>query len=93
MKIVINVFFGGFGLSDEAIKRISELKGTALKHSFEAKDDRTDPVLIKVIEELGEKADGCFAKLKIIDIPDDIEYEICEYDGYEHIAEKHRTWG
>lgn len=55
-------------------------------------EDRTDPKLIQVIEELGELANGRCAKLKIVEIPDDVEYHIHEYDGYEHIAENHRTW-
>lgn len=54
--------------------------------------DRSDPELIKTVEELGEKANGLCAKLKIVEIPDDIEYEIEEYDGVEWIAENHRTW-
>jgi len=55
-------------------------------------DNRADNLLIQVVEELGEDANGAFAKLKIVDIPDGTDYEISEYDGYEHIAEKHRTW-
>jgi len=53
---------------------------------------RTDPDLIKVIGELGDEANGRFSKLKIIKIPDDVEWEIEEYDGNEWIAEKHRRW-
>lgn len=53
---------------------------------------RDDPDLIKVVRELGKEANGHCAKLKIINIPKDIEYTIEEYDGLEHIAEKHRTW-
>jgi hypothetical protein len=53
---------------------------------------RTDPDLIKIIEKLGNLANGEHAQLEIVDIPDDVEYEIVEYDGIEHIAEKHRTW-
>jgi hypothetical protein len=53
---------------------------------------RDDPVLIQVVEHLRDKANGYAAKLKIVEIPDDIEYTIEEYDGVEHIAEKHRTW-
>jgi len=30
--------------------------------------------------------------LKIVDIPDGVEWEIEEYDGMEWVAEKHRTW-
>jgi len=54
--------------------------------------ERDDPLLIQIVEELGEKANGMCANLNIIEIPDDVEWEISEYDGFEHIAEKHRTW-
>ena len=54
--------------------------------------ERNDPALVSAIEELGEKANGSFAKLEIVDIPDDVEWEIDEYDGYESVEEKHRSW-
>ena len=54
--------------------------------------DREDKDLIRVIKELGTKADGTFSKLKIIEIPEDIEYTIEEYDGLESIEERHRSW-
>jgi hypothetical protein len=54
--------------------------------------ERDDPVLVQVVEELGEQANGDYAKLEIVEIPDDVNWEIDEYDGIEHIAEKHRTW-
>src|SRR5690606_35782328 len=53
--------------------------------------DRGDPILIRVVEELGEEADGKCAALKVVEIPDDVEYTIAEYDGWEHVAEAHRT--
>lgn len=55
--------------------------------------DRSHPLLIQVVEELGDRANGACAKLRIVEIPDGTDYEISEYDGMEHIAEKHRTWG
>jgi hypothetical protein len=54
--------------------------------------ERNDPVLVQVVEELGDKANGNYAELKVVEIPDDVEYFIEEYDGLEHIAEVHRTW-
>ena len=56
------------------------------------RDNRSHPLVLRVVEELGEKADGECAELKVVEIPDGTEYEIGEYDGIEHIAEKHRTW-
>lgn len=60
---------------------------------FDYELDRNDPALIQTIEELSEKANGWCADLGIVEIPDDVEWEIVEYDGFEHVAEKHRTWG
>jgi len=54
--------------------------------------ERDDPNLIKVVEELGEAANGEFAELKIIEIPDDIQWEVSEYDGMESIHEVHKSW-
>jgi len=30
--------------------------------------------------------------LKVVEIPDDVEWRIHDYDGAEHVYEKHRTW-
>ena len=91
MKVVINVCHGGFGLSDSAMARYNELTGNAVEYHWEL--ERSDPVLIQVIEELGVIfAEGKYAELKIVEIPDGIEWYVSEYDGMEHIAEKHRTW-
>ena len=57
------------------------------------RENRTHPLVIRVIEELGEAANGRCAELKVVEIPDNVEYYIDEYDGIEHVAEKHRTWG
>jgi hypothetical protein len=55
-------------------------------------ESRNDADLIAVVEELGASANSQFSSLRIIEIPDDVEWEVHEYDGREHIAEKHRTW-
>lgn len=48
--------------------------------------NRSHPILIKVVEELGlEKASGPCAKLSIDVIPDSALYTISEYDGYESV--------
>jgi hypothetical protein len=53
---------------------------------------RNDPLLIQIIQEMGDGANSRFSQLKIIDIPDDVEWEIEEYDGNEWVSEKHRRW-
>jgi hypothetical protein len=55
-------------------------------------ETRRDPDLIAVIEELGEKANGLFADLKIAEIPDGVEYEITDYDGIEEVVPPRMTW-
>lgn len=62
------------------------------KHFLVSKIPRDDPILIQVVEELGEEANGIAAELKIVEIPDDVEWVIEEYDGKEWVAEKHRIW-
>ena len=54
---------------------------------------RDDPALVQVVEELGDDASGRFSALAIVEIPDGVAWQIEEYDGYEHVAERHRTWG
>jgi len=54
--------------------------------------ERDDIDLIAIVEQLKEKSWGRFAKLEIVEIPDDVNWQIEEYDGLEWIAETHRTW-
>jgi hypothetical protein len=53
---------------------------------------RDDPLLVEAVEKLGEKASGSMAKLKVVEIPDGIEWTIDEYDGMERVEEAHRSW-
>jgi hypothetical protein len=53
---------------------------------------RNDPALVTVVEEMGDKASGRCAALEIVEVPDDVNWQIEEYDGNEHVAEAHRTW-
>ena len=62
-------------------------------HHFSQYDiDRDDPMLVQVVEELGEAADGEYASLRIANVPDDVKWYIDDYDGIETIREEHRTW-
>jgi len=53
---------------------------------------RHDPDLVAVVEQMGARANDRFSDLKVVEIPDNVDYEIQEYDGQETIAECHRTW-
>ena len=91
-RIVINTRYGGFSMSKEAIAMYQKLDGKEVKLSsvFYTRDD---PVLVQVVETLGKRANSAQAQLHIVDVPDDVEWEIEEYDGKEWVSEKHRTWG
>ena len=90
-KIVINCEHGGFGLSELAQLRYRELAGIPLSE-FRWELDRSDPHLVKVVEELGTQANGKYANLKVVEIPDGVTWQIDEYDGCEWVAEAYRTW-
>ena len=151
MKVVINNCYGGFGLSNLAIKELATLNGKECsffkKKGFDGyyipitleeankefiaiafsvpnpnellkkptksrsieenkkfndvyrqislnsrPDDRGDKNLITVVEKLGKASCGKYSELKIIEIPDDVSYDIDEYDGIESIHEKHKSW-
>lgn len=92
MKIVINKKFGGFGLSDEAVRYYAELQGIDPMYVETWEILRDDPFLVTTVEALGPAANGAHAKLKIVEIPDGVDWEIMEYDGMESIHEKHRSW-
>ena len=104
-EVVINECYGGFSLSEEAVRRLAEMGcSEALSALQEYGDEfpawgghllysrRDDPQLVQVVKELGQKANGTVADLRIVQIPDDVEWTVEEYDGNEWIAEAHRTW-
>jgi len=106
-KIVINRHYGGFDLSDEAYSFIAKRKGWQhgcndydcsyfitgnSDYQYAGDLSRDDPDLVKCLETLGHAASGNHSELKIVEIPSDVDWVICEYDGIEWIAEKHRTW-
>jgi len=53
---------------------------------------RNDPTLVRVVEQLGTAANDYYSDLKIIEIPEDVVWELNEYDGREWISEVHRRW-
>lgn len=107
MQIVINKCYGGFGLSTQALQIYADRKGLKYEEGLYGYNvlldedgayrssygiSRDDPDLISIVRELGNAANGDGADLKIIEIPDDVEWQIEDYDGVEWVAEKHNIW-
>ena len=92
-KVVINKCYGGFGLSEKAEALYCAYANISPDKYFNLEMDRSCPILLQVIEQLGiDECRGRFAELKVVEIPDDVEWGIEEYDGKEWVAEVHRTW-
>ena len=108
MKLVINNCYGGFSISRKAAEfmaaRGNERARLELEQSVERfygygyvegmgrAYERNDPDLVAAVEALGEEANGLRASLLVVEIPDDVDWYIEEYDGHEWVAETHRTW-
>jgi hypothetical protein len=90
-QIVINACHGGFGLSEAASVRYRELAGIPLS-DYRWEIQRDDPHLIATVLELGKAANTRYSELKVVEVPEGVEWQIAEYDGWEHVAETHRTW-
>ena len=95
-KIVINAWYGGFGLSDEAeamwraVKKVADPDGV---YYYDIMRDDSD--LVHIVETLGEKANSTYAQLKVVEVPTWLKqkgWDIHEDDGREWIAERHYTW-
>jgi hypothetical protein len=90
--VVINTCYGGFGLSQTAMDEYVKLAGITERDFHDRDIPRDDPYLVKVVKDLGSKANGSYSNLKIVEIPGDVSWHIGEYDGNEWVAEDHRTW-
>lgn len=93
-QIVINARHGGFGLSDEALELYQAFCRDAhiVPQDYDCEIPRDSDQLVSVVKVLGERANSVYSRLKIVTIPDDVEWTIHEYDGMEWVAEVHRTW-
>ena len=111
-EVVINICFGGFGLSEEGVREYLKRKGKTLfvakdrcfNHYYTSPDmtresyfseydiKRDDPDLVAVVKELGERANGDCASLRVVEVPANVDWTIEEYDGRESVEEFHRSF-
>ncbi len=97
-KVVYNACYGGFSLSEKAIRMLAEMGVEEAKeqlstikrspfNSYYVYDIRRhDKRLIEVVEKLGDEANGAFAQLQIAELEGN-KYRIDEYDGTEGVIE------
>jgi hypothetical protein len=103
-KIVVNKCFGGFGVSEKGVEWLlahgADPKDVRMQDSGLAARfvysvctmSRHHPLLVEMVETLGEEANGPSASLMIVEI-DQPMYRIDEYDGSENIEEPdHVHW-
>lgn len=53
---------------------------------------RDDPRFVSAFEEFGKELTGDMSRLVIVEIPEDVQWELVENEGVERIEEIHRTW-
>ena len=87
-KVVYNAGYGGFSLSNAAVRSLNKRKGKDVADpSFGFFDGpRHDADLVAVVEALGNAASGRYSELRIAEVSGDL-YRINEYDGYESVQE------
>ena len=96
MQVVINTSYSNFAISPDAIsliqKKIKNPKAKSQINAYSFDNDRCNPLLVEAVQKLGAKANGLYTTLKIVEIPDDVEWRVDAINGKEVIREKHRIW-
>ena len=92
MKVVINACHGGFGLSEAALDEYKNRAGITDERFWYYDIPRDCPDLVAMVEEGGTDVNGTYSDLKVVNVPENVNWYIEEYDGMEHVAERHRTW-
>lgn len=80
-EIVINIGYGGFGLSELAQQEL----GGAGPYAYRGTTNRNNPDLVAVVKKLGNKASGECSDL-VIQIAPKGGWALSEYDGLESIV-------
>lgn len=89
-EIVINCCYGGFSLSNEAAQLLADLTGDVPTNDPDV--DRNNKNLVAVVKALGAKANGSYAKLRIVELELNCKWRITEYDGWERVELIPQLW-
>lgn len=93
-KMTLEEYYGVGNVPEELCESTFRTPSPCKKYILCGNDiPRDNALLVKCVEELGIEAGGSFAELEVVEIPDNVEWEIDDYDGMETVEEKHRTWG
>jgi len=87
-EIMYNACYGGFSVSKEAVQCYLDLNGYVFRPYYIKRElERDDASMIKIVKQLGRRANGKHADIQIQSVP--IKYkdyiEIGEDDGYESV--------
>lgn len=87
-----NIYFDKYGI--EQYRTDGKTTGEPEDKDFFWLSDkyRDDPVLVEVVEELGKAANSDYSDLVVVDIPDDMDYVVNDYDGIEILSPRAQTW-
>lgn len=100
-KVAINCDWGGFSLTTDILARVIELQGLGIGTEVNGLDrtneyylseysNRTNAALCQAI--LEAKAKGTNGSLRVVEVPEGVEFVIEDYDGCETVEEVHRTF-
>ncbi len=104
IEIVINGHYGAFSLSEAGVMHYAQLAGIRLTNDkgvyhnehgdvfWSENIERNDQCLVQTIYDLGKKANGPCCHLKVVQVPEDVDWIIQQLDGVEWVAERGRTW-
>ena len=89
IPVMYNTCYGGFSLSEAAITEYNRRKSpnTPKLNAMGMHIDRTDPLMIQIIREMGKQANGMCSDIRLDHIPPQYKnnYYIQEYDGTETV--------
>jgi len=93
-----NACYGGFTLSDQALREYCKVKGIQCDdkrlYFVDCEVSRHDPDMVAIVRALGKAASGTCSDVRVCDIPKKFMdyYVIGEYDGYESVQIDYQRW-